>query len=78
VAPPSQTPLQQAVSDTVSNVGAALSQGVQQVGAGATTAAANALNPKGNAVTVPLSLPFTRTQLLVMGAIAAAIIYFRR
>lgn len=73
ITPVTQTPLQQQVATTVAAVGTALAQGVQSVGAGATQAAANKLSPNSG-VTVPL----TSTQLLILGAIAAAIIFFRK
>lgn len=73
ITPPTQTPLQQQVSTTVDAVRTDLAKGVQNIGAGATTGAANAISP-GSGVTIPL----TRTQLLILGAIAAAVIYLRR
>jgi hypothetical protein len=46
----------------------------QTIGAGAGTAVSNKLTGTDNAVTIPL----TKTQLLIIGGIAAAILWLRR
>jgi hypothetical protein len=74
VTPINQTPLQQQVADTVNNVRTDIANGLQNIGAGATTALANTVDPNKKAVTVPL----TQTQLLVIAGIAAAILFLRK
>lgn len=70
--PPTATPLQQTVGSTLGKIAVDLSQGIQQVGAGVTNSVANKVSA-GSGLTVPLN----RTQLIALGILAAAIIYFR-
>jgi len=72
VAPP--TPFQQQVSTTVAQVQEVIAQGVQNIGAGATTAVANRISGTPNAVTIPLN----RNQLILLAVIAGAIIWLRK
>lgn len=72
--PPGATPLQQTVASTVDSIKQDLATGVQRIGAGASSAAANSISPGNAAVTVPLD----RNTLLLLGAVAVAIILFRR
>lgn len=68
------TPLQQQVAATVSNIRDEVAGFVQNVGAGATTAAANRIAPTSGAFTVPLNT----NQLVLFAALAVAIIMLRR
>lgn len=70
--PPGATPLQQTVATTVDSIRSDLATGVQRIGAGASSAAANSISPSG-AVTLPLD----RNMLLLLGAVAVAIILLR-
>lgn len=71
---PQQTPLQQTVSGAITDIGRVLGDTAQTIGAGAGTAVSNRLTGTNNAVTIPL----TKTQLLIIGGIAAAILWLRR
>lgn len=72
--PLTATPLQQTVASTVDSIKQDLATGVQRIGAGASSAAANSISPNAGALTVPLD----RNMLLLLGAVAAAIIFFRK
>lgn len=77
---PEPSALQQQVGATVNAVRNDLAQGIQNIGAGAATAASNAVGGDGNQprITLPVSIPFTPTQLLIMAGVAGAILYFSR
>lgn len=72
VAPP--TPFQQQVSTTVAQVRQDIAQGFQNIGAGATTAAADTISGGSRAVTIPLN----RNQLVLFAVLAGALIWLRR
>lgn len=71
--PPTSTPLQQVVSDTVSGVRRELATGVQQIGAGGTNVLTNRLSPNTG-----VTIPFDRDTLLLLGAVAVAILFLRK
>lgn len=78
VTPEVATPLQRQVQTTINAVRNDLAQGVQNIGAGATNAASNALGVDKQRFTLPVSVPFTPTQMLVAAAVVVGLIAFAR
>jgi hypothetical protein len=76
--PETSTPLQDQVKTTVDSVRNDLATGIQRIGAGATSAAANALGTKDDRFTLPLSVPITSTQMILLAAVAAGVILLAR
>jgi len=70
-----QTPLQQVVSDTTSKVNQDIANGVQQIGAGATTQLSSAISGNSSAVTIPTNM---KTIVLVGIAALGAFLIFSK
>ncbi|HJQ27676.1 MAG TPA: hypothetical protein VKA60_27580 [Blastocatellia bacterium] len=78
VTPEVATPLQKQVATTINSIRDDLAQGVQNVGAGVTSAAANKLGTDQTRFTLPVSVPLTPVQmLLVAGAVVGLILFAR-
>lgn len=78
IRPETTTPLQAQVKTTVDAIRNDLAAGVQNIGAGATSAAASALGTNQNRFTLPVSIPFTPMQMLLMAGAAIGVIMLAR
>jgi len=70
-----QTPLQQVVNDTTSRVNQDIANGVQQIGAGATTQLSNSISGNNSALTLPTNM---KTIVLVGIAALGAFLIFSK
>jgi len=70
-----QTPLQQVVSDTNARVAQDIANGVQQIGAGATTQLSNSISGNNSALTLPTNM---KTIVLVGIAALGAFLIFSK
>lgn len=69
------TPIRQEITDTLGEVRDVVAGSVQRIGAGTTDALASRI---GTSNYQPFTVPLSMNQILILGGIAAAVLWFRR